>query len=102
MRNIPISKVIIAADQSLACLMPCSKRISTPCSDGSSRDSDAASAQDVGGDEANAGMAARARVSLDRVERHRLPAALLVALLAGCGCIMGPHLPSDSGMYFLS
>lgn len=76
--------------------MPCSQRVSIPCSDGDSQDSDAASARDVGDDEANTGMAARVRVSLDRVERHRLPAALLAALLAGCGCTVGPCLPSDS------
>ena len=71
------------ADQSLAALMLRSTSFSLPHSDGDGRDRDAASAQEVGEDEANAGMAARARVSLDRVERHRLPAALLAALLAG-------------------
>ena len=52
------------------------------------------------GDEANVGMAARARVPLDHVERHRLPAALLAALLAGCDCVVAPGSLSDSGMRF--
>jgi hypothetical protein len=73
-----------AAGQSLAALMLRSTNWSLPHSDGDGRDGDAAPAREVGEDEANAGMAARARVSLDRVERHRLPAALLAALLAGC------------------
>jgi hypothetical protein len=53
------------------------------CSDGDGREADAASAQGLRDDDSDVGMAAGARVSLDRVERHRLPAALLAALLAG-------------------
>ena len=51
--------------------------------DGDGQEADAASSAELRDDESNVGMAAGARVSLDRVERHRLPAALLAALLAG-------------------
>lgn len=56
--------------------------------------------------EGASGGVAVARGTLDRVERHRLPAALLAALLAGCGpsglisnklhwpSLMSPRIPA--------